>query len=131
MQVRLVDPQTLKVVRTFPDMTAALADSSSPPSAIWCECNTDEEAPAMAVQRMRSAQAIMEGIQAVAAAAGTKPAADMARLLMRVRPHLTARRVVLEWSLSNAVTEHSKAADSQKLRELQALMNDIDAALGR
>ncbi len=128
MQVRLVDPSTLKVVRTYPDMTTALADSSSPPSAIWCECESDDAAPGIALQRMNSAKAVMERAQGATA---TPPAADLVRLLTRVRPHLQARRVVLEWSLSNAVTEHSKAADAQKLRELQGLMNDIDTALGR
>lgn len=132
MQVRLVDPQSLKVLRTYPDMTSAIADPTATANAIWCESDSDEAAAIQATERIRTAQEAMQRHQARqrAQAAATSSREDRAlKLLMRARESIKARRTILEWSVRNAMSDNSRAADDMKLREVNALLADIDELL--
>lgn len=135
MQVRLVDPQSLKVLRTYPDMTSAIADPAATANAIWCESDSDEAAAIQATERIRTAQEAQQRHQArqraqAVSAAGVECWTRAVSLLMRARESIKARRTILEWSVRNASSDNSRASDDQKLREVNALLADIDELLG-
>ena len=93
MQVRLVDPTTWQVVRTYGSLTAALADPAMPSGTIMAEADSDEAAVLQASQRWQySCELQARQAAANAATDDPQPADKVARLLLPLLPLL--RRVV-------------------------------------
>lgn len=127
MQVRLVDPATMTVVRTYGSMTDAFADRAQPPQAVWTEADSDESAILQAADRLRIAGETANRVKSARQSREERAVS----LLARARAELKQRRATVEWSVRYSPTDCARAAADAHLRDLDELLADIAALIAQ